>query len=117
VIKPVGSERIDHLRRQFTVSTGNRAQRRRRNQGQSQELDGAKFNAQLVYEATVDPDLETVFNAKKGPGSWQYGFELVIHRFRFKPLLVDQIAGQILEYSGGDDEAIRTATEIKAAGN
>jgi hypothetical protein len=42
---------------------------------------------------------------------------VVLHRFRNKPLLVDQIAGQILLVSGGDDEDVRTAREIRAAGN
>lgn len=114
VIKPVPSERIDYLRRQFSIVQGNRDQRRRRG-ALGTELDAAKFNGQLVFEATADPDLEEVMRRK--PGAWTAGWELVVHRFRFKPLLVDQIAGQILTYSGGDDEAVRTATEIKAAGN
>lgn len=115
VIKPIPSERIDYLRRQFTIAVGNRDQRRRRTAAVGTELDAAKFNGQLVFEATADPDLEEVMRRK--PGAWTAGWQLVVHRFRFKPLLVDQIAGQILTYSGGDDEAVRTATEIQAAGN
>lgn len=108
VIKPIPSPRIDMIRRACTVAP-NRAARRRTSGGQ--DLDAARFNATLVYEGTVDPDLTVPLKA----GKFTDGAQLVLHRFRFKPLLVDQIAGQILEYSGGADEDVRTALEVKAA--
>lgn len=106
VIKPMHSERIDMLRRTFQVQ-GNRQQRRT---GVA-DLDLAKFNAALVFEATVDPDLSIPLQQK----GFADGAQLVQHRFRFKPLLVDQIAGEVLRISGGDDEDLRTAREVRAA--
>lgn len=109
-VKPMQSQRIDFLRRTFQMPV-NREQRRRGEQG---ELDGAKFNAALVFEATVYPNLVDVLERT---GKFRDGVELVLHRFRAKPLLVDQIAGQVLFYSGGDSDDVRTAREVKAAGN
>lgn len=106
VIKPIESSRIDILRRTFQVQ-GNRQQRRT---GQA-DVDMARFNAALVFEATVDPDLTVPLQQKQ----FADGAQLVQHRFRFKPLLVDQIAGEVLRISGGDDEDLRTAREVKAA--
>lgn len=107
--KPMGSERIDVLRRMFSVPL-NRDQRR---SGQVAELNTARFNAALVFESTVNPDLQAAL-ATRGESD---GARLVTHRFRHKPLLVDQIAGQILEMSGGNEEDVRTAKEVVAAKN
>jgi hypothetical protein len=108
-IKPVASTRIDYLRRTFTMPV-NREQRRK---GAMGDLDASKFNAALVFESTVDPDL----SIPMGQGKFADGAQLIMHRFRNKPLLIDQIAGQILFYSGGDDDDLRIARDVKAAGN
>lgn len=108
-IKPIPSQRIDYLRRTFSMQP-NREQRRR---GQSADLDAARFNAALVFEATVYPDLEQPLRTK----GFRDGAELITWRFRQKPLLVDQIAGEVLQRSGGDEADLRTATEVRAAGN
>lgn len=108
-IKPIASGRLDQLRRMFQVPV-NRQQRRA---GQQADLDASRFNAALVFEATVYPDLIEVMN-KKGERN---GAEYVMNRFRNKPLLVDQIAGEVLQRSGGDEADVRDATEIRAAGN
>lgn len=108
-VKPMQSTRIDALRRTFQVA-GNREQRRK---GMGADLDAARFNAALVYEATVKPDLNVAIEQ----GKFVDGAQAVLHRFRNKPLLVDQIAGQILYISGGDDEDMRIPRELRAAGN
>lgn len=108
-IKPVASSRIDFLRRTFTMPV-NREQRRK---GAMGDLDASKFNAALVFESTVEPDLSIPMET----GKFRDGSQLVMHRFRNKPLLLDQIAGQILFYSGGDDDDLRVARDVKAAGN
>lgn len=108
-IRPIPSQRIDFLRRTFTMPV-NRAMSRR---GQQGELDAARFNGALVFEATVDPDLKIPL-AQKG---FADGSQLVIHRFRQKPLLVDQLAGQVLFYSGGDDEDVRAVRDVRAVKN
>lgn len=105
-IKPIPSQRIDYLRRTFSMQP-NREQRRR---GQTADLDAARFNAALVFEATVYPDLEQPLRTK----GFRDGAELITWRFRGKPLLVDQIAGEILQRSGGDEADLRTATEVRA---
>lgn len=94
-LKPIDSTRIDELRKLCELPT-NREQRRR---GDIQ-IDNARFNAFLVFEATVDPDLREAAQRKNEMD----GSKLVRWRFRFKPLLVDQIAGHVLLISGGDDE-------------
>lgn len=108
-VKPIASQRIDTLRRVFQVP-GNREQRRK---GMGSDLDAAKFNAALVFESTVSPDLSVPI----AQGKFADGAQLVLHRFRNKPLLVDQIAGQILYISGGDDEDMRVPRELRAAEN
>jgi Phage XkdN-like tail assembly chaperone protein, TAC len=109
VIRPIASTRIDELRRQHQA--GGRSGRRRR--GDEPQVDIARFNAALVYEATVSPDLRDVARRKQVAS----GGELVLHRFRHKPLLVDQIAGQVLQYSGADEDDLREAREVIAAKN
>jgi hypothetical protein len=108
-VKPMASTRIDELRRAFTMQT---PRKRRRAEGDSQ-VDIARFNAALVFEATVSPDLKEAARRKNNAD----GASLVLWRFRKKPLLVDQIAGQVLQYSGADEDDLREAREVIAAKN
>jgi hypothetical protein len=114
VVRPVMSTRIDELRRAHQTQSGNRQQRRRGAAGP--ELDVARFNAALVFEATVEPNMAEVLEKKKTKEGVS-GADVVLWRFRHKPLLVDQIAGEILRVSGADEDDLREAREVIAAKN
>lgn len=114
VVTAVQSTRIDELRRAHVQETGNRQQRRRRQA--AEQLDVARFNAALVFEATISPDMTKVIQAK-GLKQGASGADAIMWRFREKPLLIDQIAGEILRISGADEDDLREAREVIAAKN
>lgn len=115
VVRPVMSTRIDELRRAHQSQAGVNRQQRRRGQT-APEIDVARFNAALVFEATLEPDMQEVLTRKRTKEGVT-GTDVVMWRFRHKPLLIDQIAGEILRISGADEDDLREAREVMAAKN
>ena len=111
-IRPVTSERIDELRRGHQVPSGNRREQRA---GRT-DLRMSAFNAALVWEATIEPNPDELLRIARSKGVASGG-EVISWLFRHKPLLVDQLAGRVLEAAGGDEDDVRDAAEVRAAGN
>ena len=88
----------------------NRGQRRRA--GTDQQIDDFQANLLIVTEATVVPDVREVARSKgiADPSG------VVLTRFRRKPGLIDQIAAEIMLFSGWDEDDIQDK-EVEAAGN
>jgi hypothetical protein len=107
-IKPVDNEILRTIRKQAEQAS-TRMQRRR---GQA-EIDQAQINLAIVAKGTVNPDLEVLAAQKMGrpDGLGQNPLPFVMamlkDRFKHKPGLVDQIAGEVLALSGYDDEDLR----------
>lgn len=99
-IRAVDLDTIRRIRRQ---TLGNRAAR----QG---GVDEVQANLKIVLAGTVDPDLTAAAHAKQVAEPTR----LLQHRFRHKPGLLGQIAGEIMALSGFDDEDVR---EVAAARN
>lgn len=96
---------LDTLRRIRRQVAGNRAQRR-----SGGEMDEVAANLKIVVEGTVEPPL--VEAAKQmGIASPETALKT---RFRHKPGLIGQLAGEILSLSGYDEEDVR---EVAAAKN
>lgn len=106
----------DVLRSIQRAAAGNRSQRRQGNT----DPDAGEANLRIVANATIAPDLDAVV-ARKGigeaPDPMYARITVLRHRFRDKPGLIDQIAGEVLDLSGYDDEDVRESQEVKAAGN
>lgn len=96
---------LDSLRRIRRSISGTRAQRR-----QGGELDEVAANLKIVIEGTVNPDIAAGAQAL-GIASPETALK---SRFRHKPGLIGQIAGEILSLSGYDEEDVR---EVQAAKN
>jgi hypothetical protein len=115
-VRPIGSSRIDEIRRMCQI--GNRASQRQASRQGAPQVDVAKMNAILVFEGSVDPDLREALATAQRLKSVSPDVAFFIHnRFKFKPLLVDQIAGEILRISGADEDDVQTAREVLSAGN
>jgi hypothetical protein len=87
----------------------NRQQRRQR----SKAVDTTMTNARVVAAGTVYPDL-TQLCRDKGIADPAM---LVRMKFRRKPGLLIQLAGEVLTLSGFDDDDVRESQEVVAAGN
>lgn len=98
-IKPVDLDKLRRIRRQS--SQGNR---RSRITGQP-NLDADNANLRIVIEGTVYPDLHA---ASKQIGTVDPA-DAVRIKFKHKPGLIDQIAGEIMSLSGYDDDDVREA--------
>jgi len=111
VIRPVDRETLRALR-----ESGNRRQRRA---GQFREVDTDEASLRIIATATVEPDLVEAARRKgiEAPDPAFGPMEIIQHRFRRKPGLVDQVVGEIFDLSGYDEEDVREAKEVKAAGN
>lgn len=96
---------LDTLRRIRRQVAGGRAQRR-----SGGELDEVAANLKIVVEGTVNPPLVDIAK-QKGIASPETALKL---RFRHKPGLIGQLAGEILSLSGYDEEDVR---EVQAAKN
>lgn len=95
---------LDTLRRIRRTVAGTRAQRR-----SGGELDEVAANLSIVVEGTVNPNL--VEAAKRlGIASPTTALK---SRFRHKPGLIGQIAGEILSLSGYDEEDVREVAASK----
>lgn len=107
-IQTVDRDELRRIRRQ-SREQGNRRERRRAAAiGQGTELDADAANLRIVVEGTVYPDLRAAAKQMNlvDPA------DAVRRRFRKKPGLIDQIAGEVMSLSGYDDEDVR---EVQAA--
>ena len=95
---------------QRRAQQGTSSRRRAMTQG---ETDNAYANLLVVTEATVHPDLRAAAQSKgiADPA------EVVRHRFQRKPGLIDQLAAEIMLFSGYDEDDLQDAKEVRAAGN
>lgn len=86
-----------------------------RSKGGAQDTADAAFraNMRVVVEGTVDPDLTEIAKRR----GLAHGELVVEDAFKSKQGLIDQIAGEIMSLSGYDDDDVRDAIEIGAAGN
>lgn len=101
-IQAVDRDELRRIRRQSQQSG-----RRARITGNS-DFDSDNANLQIVLLGTVYPDLRA---AAKRLGLVDPA-DAVRRKFRMKPGLIDQIAGDIMSLSGYDDEDVR---EVEAA--
>lgn len=106
VIRPLDADEF----RAIQSAAISRAQRRR---GITTDPDMTEHNMRIVVAGTVYPDLAQAA-AVKGVADPSL---VLKHRFRFKPLLLTQLAGEIIRLSGADDDAVRDSREVRAAGN
>lgn len=101
-VRPVDPDKIRRIRR---ASQGGNRLARRTGQG---EFDEVQANVAIVVEGTVEPNVRAAAKDKGlvAPEDW------VKAKFRHKPGLLTQIAGEIMACSGYDDDDIR---EVDAA--
>lgn len=111
-IRAVDQEVLKRIRREGEQRTG----RRSRAAGAIPDIDPQEANARIVVEGTVTPDLAEIARRK---GIEQIAdpmvaqIQVVKHRFRHKPGLVDQIAGRIMDLSGYNEDDVREAVAAK----
>ena len=100
----------DEMRAIRRRSMGVNRQQRRRGAG-DQQVDDFQANLLIVTEATVKPDMREVARSKgiADPSA------VILSRFRHKPGLIDQLAAEIMLFSGWDEEDIQEAKEVRAA--
>lgn len=114
-IRNVDREVLKQLQRE--ARGGNRAQRRG---NAPAEVDPEAATLRIVSRGTVAPDLTEAARAKgiaEAPDPDYARMQILKWRFRNKPGLLDQLAGEIFDLSGYDDEAIQEAEGVQAAGN
>jgi hypothetical protein len=107
-IRPIEPDEMRQIRRR---AMGLNRQQRRRGATGDQQVDDFQANLLIVTEATVIPNVREVAMTKglADPSA------VVLHRFRHKPGLIDQIAAEIMLFSGWDEEDIQEAKEVRAA--
>jgi hypothetical protein len=112
---------IDSLREQCMKEEATNRRERRSMRGLMKSFDNRRYNALLVFTAMVDPDPQEMIRQLQEQGkTWAVdGADLILRRFSFKPLLVEQIAGQVLRASGGDEDDVKGGRDLveRAAGN
>lgn len=101
----------DELKAARRLASGANRQQRRKASGE--EADLSEINLRIVTLATVAPDLHQAAQAK----GYADPSHVLKHRFRNKPGIIDQLASKVLTISGYEEEAIRDAVEVRAAGN
>jgi hypothetical protein len=99
VIRSVDLDELRRIRRQ------SRSQNRRARITGQADFDGDRANLQIVLRGTVAPDLH---GAAKQMGLVDPA-DALRKRFRAKPGLIDQIAGEIMSLSGYDEDDVREA--------
>lgn len=124
-VGPIDADTMKELRaRARQAGSQNRQQRRQRTADGEDNFDVTLFNLLMVAHSTVSPNLGEVA-AQRGVlvnGDMLAGpVEILKHRFRNKPGIVDQIAGKIMKLSGYDDDDAAKVTPqqtmVSAAGN
>lgn len=109
----------DVLRAIQRGAQGNRQARRGR--GGPGEIDAGEANLRIVANATVEPDLREAARRKgvqmDSPDPMYAPMQVLRHRFQDKPGLIDQIAGEVMDISGYDEEDVQEARAKDAAGN
>jgi hypothetical protein len=82
-------------------------------------VDATEAGLRTVVYGTVEPDLAEAARRKglTAPDPAWGPMQIVKHRFRHKPGLVDQLTAEIFDISGFDEEDVRETKEVKAAGN
>jgi hypothetical protein len=106
-ITSIGSDKIEQSRK-LAQKGGNRASRRLTTQ--APEIDEVEANARIVVAGTIDPDLREAARRKGAPNHPDgdlAAVQLLKHRLRGKPGLIDRIAVEILALSGYDDDDIQ----------
>lgn len=124
-ITTLDADTFNQIRAQTRSEGGNRQQQRarRRGRGDEMDIDVTTYNLRVVAAATIVPDLDKAVEAKYGGPSADplyYRVELLRQQFRNKPIILDQIAGEVMLFSGGDEDDVVRATEVtmvRAAGN
>lgn len=114
VIRSVDGDVLKRIR----AEGQNRAARRSRQATGMADVDPQEANARIVVEGTVHPNLDRIVDAKmpadRRPSDPNAARVMVVkHRFRNKPGLIDQIAGEIMSLSGYDEEDVREAEAAK----
>jgi hypothetical protein len=125
VITTLDAETFNQIRAQARLESGNRQVRRQRGRGRDEiDFDVTVYNQRVVAAATVEPDLDEAVKAKFSQPAADplfYKVELLKARFRNKPILLDQVAGEVMLFSGADeDDVVRATPEVtmvRAAGN
>jgi len=110
-IRAIDPDEMRQIRSRAGSRGGPRGRRQR--QAQTGEVDDSFANLLIVTAATVTPNVREVAK-QKGIADPS---EVVKHRFRKKPGLIDQLAAEIFLFSGWDEEDIQEAKEVRAAGN
>lgn len=122
-VRVVGADRIRELRR----AGENRNARRQRQMGVIPDADDGQFELRVIVEGTVNPDLYEVARnpqvaeqlkamglPERHPDAMFLPMQAVKARFGHKPLLIEQIAREILNFGGGDAEDVRDQREAAA---
>jgi hypothetical protein len=108
-VRAIDRDRIRQLREQATNRAGRRS---------GGAPDDMRVNLLIATEGSVvdwTDERMLAYKKKDGtPGKFIDPVDAIRYRFRFKPGLIDQIAGEVLSTSGYDDEDVR---EVAAAGN
>jgi hypothetical protein len=108
VVRPLDLDTIKRVRRQASGVS----RRQRRQAAQTGEFDDTLFNLGIVVEATVSPDLLEAAR-RMGIADPRQAVKL---RFQHKSGLVGQIVGEVLDLSGYNENDVRDASEVAAAG-
>lgn len=111
-IRSVDTEVLKRIRRQGE----NRSSRRRGGGVGLGDIDPQEANARIVLEGTITPDLYEVAQKKgvQNTADPSVGaMQVLKHRFRRKPGLIDQIAGRIMDLSGYNEDDLREAEAAK----
>ena len=116
-ITAIGSETLKRIREQGISREGRRQQAR----GEVPQVDNHQINARIVLAGTVEPDLREAAKRKleaagetMPPDPDIPALQLLQHRLRHKPGLIDQLSASVLELSGYDDDDIREHEAGKA---
>lgn len=100
VVRPIDDDELRRIQRQSAVM-------RRRSRQDDVAIDQLG-NARVIVQGSVDPDIEQIAaQQNKDPVA------VVMKRFKKKPGLIAQLAGQIMALSGFDDEDVRDAISAK----
>lgn len=108
-IRPVG---IDTMRAIRSRAAGSRAVRRTGN------VDEYRVNLEVVVAGTADPDIKEATRILHAEGRAPNDpAEVLKQKFQAKPGFIAQIAGEIMTLSGFDEDDVKEAEAVAAAGN
>lgn len=104
-IQVVDRDRIRDLRKQATVEKANG----------TEEIDEMEANLQIAVEGLLEPDLRNKPELRTVRGQeFLDPADALRARFAYKPGIIDQIAGRVVQISGYNDKDVK---EVRAAGN